>query len=283
MTQEEIIQETTGYYPQVGRKYLSPFREDRNPTCFFAIKDGKWRWYDYAHRELNGADCFDLLCFRRFGHKVRNQSDLDLVRLDLPLAYSEKFEFELTWQRGELKPYWEQYGIDPEKDGVYGVEWFRYNTKQNPQLFYKVYPSDPTFAITCGDKVKIYRPTKERKHLTNFDRNSVLSLQGEGRTVIVTKSYKDGRVLANATGMPVKIIMSESVFPDDWVLSTWMADRFVIIFDNDKTGRENLLTFQNIMCRFAPAFGITPEGKDSAQMFLDGTLPRLIDKINLFK
>lgn len=285
MTQEQLIEKATGFYPILGIKYKSPFRKDRTAGAFFLVKGGKWRWYDYGHPELNGGDCFDLLHYKLYGKPVSNKEDLEKVKTEINYVPSEEFEFILKWEQGAPKPYWHQYGItDFERDGVFGCQAYMHNTRKFPKLLLRKTPSDPCFAITHNGKVAIYRPyqPKGKKHLSNFGHNDVKELAGNGRTALVVGSYKDGKILNNFTGMPVLITLSESAFPDDFEIARWLLnyDKFIIIFDNDDAGIRSSLTFQKILCKFAPALVITPQGKDPGEMMEAGNIMSLVNTIN---
>src|SRR5690606_9287236 len=86
ISEEEIFKHIFGEIPNLGKKYVSPFRNDNNPGCFFKYdRNDKLRFYDYATSEVvNGinlgyVDCFDAL-----------QLYLDLSNLYQTIVYIEE-------------------------------------------------------------------------------------------------------------------------------------------------------------------------------------------------
>ena len=58
-TQEEIFYLLLGYYPDYSKRYKSPFREDKNPSCRFE-KYGNWLYF-IDNASFNGEIRFN--CF----------------------------------------------------------------------------------------------------------------------------------------------------------------------------------------------------------------------------
>jgi hypothetical protein len=285
VSQEDIFQLVFGFKPTEFEYITSPFREDNSPGCWFEIdlNTNKLRFTDFADArviagvKMTNIDCFDsvkvyygLPSFYKTlefikaklidGKNVKN----DIVHKIYikPSTKVKKKPVKILMNTRDFylvdKNFWEtRYGITKQNlidDKVFPIRKFKlFNTKTGDHLFKT---EDIAYAYTefeSGNK-KIYRPTKKgsNRFTTNCNADDVGGMHSKiksGRLLIITKSYKDYRVLRNL-GLNVRWLQNEGMFPKSKVFWDLLEgfDKVVVIFDNDSTGiisAEKLVTLIN--------------------------------------
>lgn len=266
-SQEDIFTIVFKEYPKLDEPYLSPFRPDNHPNCFFHWYKGKLYFKDYA--EPYPRDCFHAV--KDYLHKdsysgisefIIDYFENHPVLIDQhPPVFNREKETKDCGITIKIRPfeerdrlYWSQYDISEQQlteDHVTPVSAFRFYSTcdKNWKI---VRPFDVAYAISGFDhKHKIYRPTNRNKHqkwMTNCGPNdigNILNIDLKGELLIITKSYKDHRVIRNQGYKNVIWFQSESMFPNMSTLESLAKDfkRVVIFFDNDCagiTGSKNL-------------------------------------------
>ena len=140
-----------------------------------------------------------------------------------------------------------KYGIkksDLFEDSVFPIDLIKIiykNKKKEPVLFH-IKDIAYSFAEFPEGRKKIYRPAMKGKYkfLTNCTKNDIGGLKHfpiSGRQAVITKSYKDYRVLKNQ-GLNVIWFQNEGMTPDIEILKNILNgyDEIVVFFDNDATG-----------------------------------------------
>jgi hypothetical protein len=214
VSQEEIFEKFLGDSVIIGRKYLSPFRSDRHPTCSFRYNSsGVLRFRDW-----NGSfegDCFNFvqnlptyagLGFQQVIEVIAKEFGLinkaiirqprlvewkEHARADIKVQYRDWREFDLSfWERGLIqRPLLDYFKVAPVK-----YVWVNGVIRYSDTLL------DPGYAYWFGpDDIKIYFPyRKEYRFLGN---SSLLQgyeqLPKTAKTLIITKSLKDVMTLYN--------------------------------------------------------------------------------------
>jgi len=249
MTQESAFEHILGEKVILGKKYCNPFRNDKSPSCFFT-KKGKWlRFNDPAFNEFSGMHYVDFVYYHVNGRRTQNKEEfIEGLKLmnNLGLGGIKPYATNITTQQQTFRAtikftpkdftkkdvwYWGQFGIHTEHlktDCVYSVKSFKYNRRQSPDEFKEVIPTCLSFAITRGDRVKIYQPYSNFKWLGNFDHNDIFEWDGFGKTLIFG-SYKDARVSANL-GFKTMAAAYETKLPDK------VPDDSILIGDFDEPG-----------------------------------------------
>lgn len=265
MQQEQVFNIAFHHWPELGRKYLSPLRPDRNPGCFYTKKNGWLRFWDNSW----GINCWDAVALTTLGKQIETPEELKEVNkiiknrlgntriVETP---SVDFKFNLTtvkkdWNFVGLK-WWSDYGITEAQlraDKKYMCDSFTYNskgapftytTKKNKLSFVYEYPS--------GHK-KVYNPGDPLKWLTNCTPLDVdFEHNDRGDEMIILGSYKDARVVKNY-GYDVRGLQSETQLPDELLLK-WSVQykRLYYLGDIDSGGLENT----NKIIKRAEKFGI---------------------------
>ena len=248
--------------------YIAPYRKDNNPDCYFREYNGIIYFIDFADIRGN-KDCIQLLKvtynlsyfetlqyinnYFKLGlgdndNKVKevirqNNASSKIINTDFNVKITIEFLPRMFNQKD--KHFWSKYEISKDnliKDKVIPVDIYRFNTRKNKH--YSVRPFDITYAYTDfnDSKVKIYRPygDKMQKWLTNCSQDDVGnldSLPDKGDFLIITKSYKDCRVLRNQNISSIWF-QNEGMLPNEKIIKN-LTKRFkniMIWFDNDSTG-----------------------------------------------
>lgn len=279
VSEEDIFKLVFDTIPEEFEYITSPFREDLNPSCWFerSLVNGKLMFVDFATKTyLNGIrliriDCFDAV---RIYYNLKSFPEtLEFIRDRLikgkKLQKRDPEEKRATAENCEtiirVAPrafllsdynYWyKRYHITKENlisDKVFPVEAFKIESRKSSGNV--AYPADLTYCFSDfeGGRKKLYRPFKEGKgrFISNCTQNDV---GGRGnndfRRLIITKSYKDYRVLKNQ-GLNVRWIQGETIFPEPKILLPlcYNYKEVIILFDNDSTGikwSENLVKIIN--------------------------------------
>lgn len=262
VTQEQIFSLVFGFIPEDFQYTTSPFRNDKTPGCWFQYHiNGVLYFMDFAstaHRKH--SDCFNI---------VQDYFQLGNFYLTLEFIYIKlidgknirmKTRMKDSVQRVEKETVkllveprqfnnkdvglWNTYGITiPQliEDKYFAISAYHaLNTKKGniSNRCYDLAYVDTNFP---EGRKKIYFPHREGKHrfLTTCKREDIggiNSLAPFGRQLIITKSYKDYRVLKNQ-GKNVIYLQNEGMFPLKQLLTIVKSWKEVIIFfDNDTQG-----------------------------------------------
>lgn len=272
VSQGDIFQLVFGFKPVEFEYITSPFREDNSPGCWFEIdlNTNKLRFTDFADTrvikgvKMSNIDCFDSVMIY-FGlanfyktlefikAKLIDGKDIkhDIVHkiYTKPKKIVKKKVKILMNTRDFLiidRNFWQlRYNISKQnliEDKVFPISKFKlFGTKTGDHLFRT---NDIAYAYTefKSDNKKIYRPKQsgKKRFITNCNADDVGGMNTNitaGRLLVITKSYKDYRVLRNQ-GLNVRWLQNEGMFPKSeefWSLIK-NFDKVVVFFDNDPAG-----------------------------------------------
>lgn len=241
-------------------KYKAPYREDKNGSCFFRYSSkGALLFYDYS--DPTGKIVYDAI------NIVEIMEDLDYVGACkfiedkfsgiVPFKSFEQKELEerkpvfsldsiQIQQRDFSKQdfeYWSSYGITKEQlesDKVIPINSYRLNYENGAQF---ISCFTPSYAYTefKDSRKKIYSPKEENlKWRTNCSQNDIGSIKHldlNTEYLVITKSYKDCRVLRNL-GINTIWFQSESQIPNKEALESFIPlyKNVYILYDNDNAG-----------------------------------------------
>ena len=266
VTQEEIFQLVFGYLPVEFEYVKSPFRRDNNASCWFEYHGNKLRFNDFGNSfvwnniVMMNIDCFDAV---QVYYNIPNfyltlqfiNSKLIEGKPVLPRLPEPKYNKDIK-QRVKLliesrqysiydKNFWDPYEIRKEnliEDKVFAVKRvYALNTKRG-----NIVSNCSDIAYSYNEfldgRKKLYFPHREgkRRFLTNCtkeDIGGVNTLVPYGKSLIITKSYKDCRVLRN-NGRHAVWFQNEGMIPSDSNLSLLVKHfaNVTVWFDNDQTG-----------------------------------------------
>jgi hypothetical protein len=267
ITQEEIFKLVFKELPIEFKYVKSPFREDTNPGCWFHYNiDGKLRFTDFGNPAvINGIsmgniDCFDcvqvyfkianfyLTLEFIFNHLIKGKNVDTDNRIEIQVQKNEKKAVKILIEprlfNSKDAAYWTSYGVSKAQlieDKVFPISRYHaLNTKFG------------NFSSTCPDisyaytefkegRKKLYFPQKEgnKRFLTTCSKEDVggTTSLSYGKQLIISKAYKDYRVLKNE-GKNVKWLQNEGMVPSLDNLTELVKDfkNVIVFFDNDETG-----------------------------------------------
>lgn len=266
VSERDIFELVFGFKPVEYRYVTSPFRPDNNPGCWFQtdVASGKLRFVDFANEEtinginMNNIDCFDavqvyfklnnfykvlefikdkLIDGKNIKHKIRVFKPKEKKEV---LIHIDTRNFDARDGR-----FWSKYGISKQNlidDGVFPVRRFNLLNTRNGDILKRVYDPCYSFNNFSGDRKKLYRPFQKgsNRFITNCkadDIGEIDSLVKYGQELVISKSYKDCRVLRNHN-LDSIWFQNEGMIPSDDVLVE-LCRRFtkiVVFFDNDEAG-----------------------------------------------
>lgn len=258
-SQEYLFHIALGFTPHPGQKVCSPLREDSHPGCSIYLNHGVILFKDHAV-DCPPLDAVDLLMYR-----LRIYSTVELMEwLEQPehqieegviLGAIEQSRMENGEDRGVTRivvqprsfteqdgHYWGQFGINPIQlrgDGVFPVG--RYRIIGGSGYENAVIPQTPCYAYTRfrDGRMKLYFPLSRRRFLSTCRADDIGYIKpiGDVDVLIITKSYKDCRVLING-GFHAIWLQNEGCIPSKDALAPYAQgyERVYILFDNDNAG-----------------------------------------------
>lgn len=273
VTQEEIFSLVFGYLPTEYEPVTSIFRNDNTPNCWFEYSENDvliFKDFGNATRirgiKMSHLDCFNAVMLYYnianfyltlefiFNKLILGNKREPLLKREInPLEKEKKKPFQLIvyYRNFDLRDkfFWEPYGISSQnlqEDEVYAVSHYvALNTKNGDHVFYLNKEIAYAYTKFQNNKKKIYFPYRkkdEKRFITNCTENDIGGLESlpfTGRQLIITKAYKDYRVLRNE-GKNVVWFSSETQRPNNKILYN-LCSRFsevICWFDNDSTGIE---------------------------------------------
>jgi hypothetical protein len=269
VTQEEIFSLVFGFVPSEFDYVLSPFRRDRHKGCWFEFFGNTLRFKDFGNSavsptgiRMSNMDCFNAVQVyfnlpsfyatleyiqQQLVYDKRNQ--ISISHTSKPLILDEKKKVKILIDSRPFiekdKEFWQPYGISSthlKEDYVFPTrQYFALNTKKGT---INEVCRDLCYAYTHFEngKKKLYFPLREKgkKFTTNCTSNDIGGidkLMKYGQQLIITKSYKDYRVLFNQ-GKNVIWFQSENMIPNSPEFMEILRNykQVIVWFDNDSPG-----------------------------------------------
>ena len=267
VSQEDIFKIVFNQNIVMERLYTSPFRSDETPGCFFWKGDetGKLFFVDFGDSKSH-RDCFNVL---QDYYDISFEESMKLVNLYFGLGLgddpritketviccneedkkNEHKQRVITYVprpfENKDRIFWTKYEISKQNlidDGVIPLEMYSSISKKNEK--YTIRPIDIAYAFTefNEERNKIYRPYagKKQKWLSTCTKNdigSITHLPWIGEILIITKSYKDCRVIRNQ-GYNSVWFQNEGMIPDNDIIISLCKrfERIYVLYDNDNAG-----------------------------------------------
>ena len=267
VTESDIFELVFKFKPKEFDYVTSPFRPDKNPDCWFHYSPtkGELRFNDFGdNREIRGIKMRNLGCFDAV-MVYYNLSFYDTIKFVIDkLIYGEEIEMKDSLDT-PLKPkikdteifvearrflisdknFWfDRYGISKKnliEDRVFPVS--KYHIKSHKGNFSSLVRTNTyCFADFNDNKKKLYRPFNKSssRFITNCTQDDIGGLNHLPESydkLVITKSYKDYRVLKNQ-GLNVIWFQNEGMYPSMELLLPicYKAQDVIIFFDNDNAG-----------------------------------------------
>ena len=267
-SQEQIMEHYLGVPIRLRHRFLSPLRQDANPTCgFFYTKEGSLIFKDFAGFFSGG--CFKVVMhiYNCTFHEALEIIANDFGLLDGVRVERKDYPHLVTFQRKETvieikrrsfndedREYWTGFGIRKctlIKFNVPPVAAVWLNGRQ----IYSYKKGDPAYAYDFGnEQYKIYFPfRKTNRFLCNCSLVQGYQIPRDlSKGVVITKSMKDVLVL-HELGITALAPQSETVYPDPEWIAGLLSDAPVVrsLYDFDRAG----VTMANFMRK---KYGIQP-------------------------
>jgi hypothetical protein len=243
-----------GFYPNLNRKFKSPFKQEKDPSFCFYIKDGKILYKCFSTgkfgdstelvKQMYNLDyissikkiCKDIKSLKindTSSYKKLSSEDTKKSVIEVILRDFNKFDYD----------YWGQYYITPKILEKYNIKpcqeiWL------NNKLYYVNQKNNPSYRFKIGTLYKIYCPlikNKMGKWLSNCDLNNVQGLNHlnySNNTLIITKSYRDVIVLNEFYNKSTIALNAEGNNIPDKMLEYFKSKfkNILCFYDNDETG-----------------------------------------------
>lgn len=269
-SQEEIFSIVFGRF-KVEEYMISPFRKDNYAGCFIQYYNNKLWFVDFGDSNHH-RDCFEIIMDKYkltlqesclFIHNYFKSFKRPTIADYSEVKYKSKksknnfdIEFKVRNFNIQDQKYWTQFYIKKQQlieDNVFPLIW--YKTKGFFPNDFVVRPDDIAYAYTdfISKNVKIYRPlTKVKKHkwFTNCNQNDIGSLSKlpeTGKDLLITKSYKDCRIIRNQ-GFNSIWFQNEVCVPDISILYNFHLrfQNIYTLFDNDRQGVEYSIKIKEV-------------------------------------
>lgn len=286
VTQEEIFQLFLDKEVIIDKevKYLAPYRNDKEENCYFERYNDKVYFIDFATIPQS-INCFSFV-MKCTGKNFIGV--LELIAKELNLGTGNKSVKKLTAQKENItvelneikkdrpitylprnfnskdKQFWGKYNISRanlEEDKVIPISMYQSTTRFDKTFTITVFDLAYAYTEFPSGKVKIYRPKGDKlsKWFTNCTQNDVGGTgPDEGDLLLITKSYKDYRVVKNM-GINSRWFQNEGMFPSITIVKNLVKGfkRVVIWFDNDDTGIRNAKLLVDLINSLIPGLAIS--------------------------
>ena len=288
--------------PLTSRRFCSPFRDDKHPTCnLWRSPNGRLLYRDWGLHD-RPLDVFKLA--------------MEIFRCDFPAAVAKLWEImegqlpvyaslsipyrEVTvsepvdlsvqprdWRSNDLL-WWKGFGITKGTLDHYRVTPIQ-RVWKNSKLYYQYIEKivHPAYHYAIGSSDKVYFPFNDKVRFLHEDGKAMQGLEqlpDRGEILVITKAMKDVMVLKELK-YPAIAPQSENT-PISDILFKDLTNRFdgiFILFDNDKAGIRSATKLSetfNIPFVYVSASKdisdyVKLAGIKEAQSFMDAVVKRL--------
>jgi len=284
--------------------FTNPFRADKNPGCYLKEVSGIVRLVDWADGEFNGMDV--IAAWRKAFGMTFHQACYSLYNgnfngnISVPVKEKRKktslgYSFVPRPFNNLDREYWTSRGIGKQnliQDRVVPLKQFTVagvTFEALEQTYAYLFPSG---------RFKIYQPfaNKSMKWLGNMTKEDFWYTDAFiSDTLVITKGYKEHRIIYNLTDYSVAALGGESYksIPKELLNIISKYDRVFILYDNDAAGRKGTeklnfvlqsLDIQNVHSIFMPQdepkdidLVMTEKGTEYTRQLLDLLLRENID------
>lgn len=259
-SQKEIIERFFNIKIEFGKLFISPLRDDNNPTCSFHYNNGNLMFKDF--RTGFYGDCFSMIGYRlgytQNGHLEKNdlQNVYSTILNNIPLGDKKtenriiiKSKCDIIFEERKFENYdldfWKRFKIHKNLDLVskyfIPVKYVYINGRYNKN--FDSNKDNPTYAFyihsvnTNEEFVKIYKPLDKNYKWRTYKNSSKNDLIIQGlkqlktdKSKLLTKSLKDSMNLSYF-GINSYSFNAESIIPDK------LLDKTILYYgDNDLAG-----------------------------------------------
>jgi hypothetical protein len=258
--------------------YKAPYREDKHGDCYFEYYKNILYFVDFPDGLPKNCIAFIMRCYNigfleamelinntfKLGlglNNIETISDKKIIYNSIPKPLIEEKiirdktikifprDFEI-----KDKKFWFKYGITKKQliqDKVIPIKAFEAYNKKG-ELFNKMVSVGYAFTDFPKGRMKIYCPyeNKRGKWFTNCNSNDIGNINNlkPSKVLIITKSYKDCRVLRNL-GLNSIWFQNEGMIPNKKILFEILnrVPKIYVWFDNDTVGIAKSLAIVNYL------------------------------------
>ena len=256
VSQEAVFRHVFGDF-KINSYVCSPFREDSDPGCF--ISWSGYKGQKLMFKDFGSSTYLDMIGIIQKQYDLGFYEAMDFIgdhKFDGVPEYEERknkssnssFTLEFCPKPFDkyAKKYWKQYNITSSQlieDDIFSTAWFKYRNSSDQWVTVSPHANEATYTISMTNSIKVCRPyVKNKKHkwITDANKNIIGGLHKLpylGDQLIITKSYKDWRVLTNL-GLTAIWLQNEGQVPDAEIINPilTMFNEVVVWFDNDDAG-----------------------------------------------
>jgi hypothetical protein len=295
----------------LGDFIKNPFRDDKTPRCFLSEYKGNIVLSDWGAKEFNGMSLIEAIkrsercSYYDALRMLNNKQRLPGVHPSGAIPHQEhtKFIFKVnvrpyTDSGGSFTflpkdgDYWKKRHIssnDLLEDQTYSLHSYTCNSKKEPNTFKTHINRTLTYCFTVNGKYKIYKPLEKIfiSQLSERDIGQLDNLPLSDHTLIITKSYKDCRILRNLGYNAIWMQGESMAIAID--IARNLVQRFdyiVVFYDNDNAGIKganmNVGILNSIKPGIAEAKHILPENlKDPDEYIVSEGIHSLMNHLEL--
>lgn len=203
-SQEQLMQWLTKLPIDLNKLYISPFRQDQNPTCsYWYSNNGTLYLHDFGtgkmYTPVKAAMALWNVDWKAANDRlVSKYAEINQVEVDIHKKQDVVLDFVFDEYKGD---YWQSFGITPATLKRFNVRYAR-TVYKNETVSARSTPNNPIFVYTFPSKrTKIYRPLTPEK-AKKWGGNSIMTdiggincLAKKGVVCFITSSVKDCMVL----------------------------------------------------------------------------------------
>lgn len=252
-----------------GEKYYTaPYRVDTEPNCIFEYYGNVLYFCDWGAEKRTNKNCIEFI---KSCYNVPFLEALEIINTELSLGLGDSTErvkkpIEInkevsTFKKKKVsrsitilprkftdkdKLFWSKYGITKKNliaDKVTPIKLYQSINKEGKPFTMKHLSITYAFTDFPDGRKKIYCPYSDQvkgKWFTNCTQNDIgglYLLRKDVDKLVITKSYKDWRVIINQ-GVNAIWFQNEGMIPNQDILSELIVNytEIIIWFDNDSTG-----------------------------------------------
>lgn len=298
VNQEDLFLKYIGIYPDLNKRYSSPFRNDKDPGCRFQWYSGILYFVDNtAFRGKLYWSIFDMISyikgcsFLQALHLVSDDNNIkDNFVFKKQSIKKTSTDIRFTYQDWPEDNLFKLPNNILQNEYVYLVKdyWITKDGNFKKNMFFN--PKDElTIAYYFPDtnKTKLYFPyvNKKDKWISNCSNNEVFGkyklkqYQKETKDLIITKSQKDRITLDYHLNIPAIATQNEGcIIPDNIIKYLKENFNLKILFDNDNAG---LAAAEKISNKYEiPYIILDSDKKDTYENFITYGKEKTINLIN---
>lgn len=259
VSEEDIFQHVFGFKPVEFVYVRSIFRIDKRPGCWFERGiDGRLLFRDFAYGR-RPIDCFEAVKIKYklnnfyealkyiYDNLIKDKSLIQSNTNNKPIFIKKDVVINIETRNFLNRDglYWSKYGISKENlisDKVFPISRFILLNTKNGDIKTRLYETCYAYTEFENNRKKLYFPFRQgsKRFITNCKKNDIGNINNVpsiGRQLIITKSYKDCRVLTNQ-GKHSIWIQNEGMVPDNDVLIPKIKgySDIIVWYDNDQAG-----------------------------------------------